>query len=268
MKTVQIACMLIGFGFLATVYSVQSLRVRSNECQSTIIKLQDRITDLERLLWECDSRFRAHPRSHMEGRMQRFQGSERRSRQLLQSSDEDGLAKVPANDSQGVASDAQTTGGEAVVRLGLLLALTGVVAGKYVVGAATLAIADINTDPSLMQGRKIEYIYADSGCSSLTGVTGMEELLQTDKPINAVIGTTCSSACESVAFLTAARGLPQVSDRLGSGELVVGLTYSCRTHARAHLCSDIRIHHDDRSRLAALRICCRQERGGVSIHYG
>ena len=91
-------------------------------------------------------------------------------------------------------SDRRTTGGDAVVRIGLLLPLTGMPAGKYVAGAATLAIADINADPSLMQGRQLEYTYSDSGCSSITGVTAIQELLGAPEPVHGVIGAACSSA--------------------------------------------------------------------------
>ena len=47
--------------------------------------------------------------------------------------------------------------GKAVVRLGLLLPRTGWSAGKFIMGAATLAIDRINADPSLMPDRHIEY---------------------------------------------------------------------------------------------------------------
>ena len=54
-------------------------------------------------------------------------------------------------------------GGEDVVRLGLLLPMTGWSAGKYIAGAATLAINKINEDQSLMRGRRLDYIWANSG---------------------------------------------------------------------------------------------------------
>ena len=94
------------------------------------------------------------------------------------------------------------------MRLGLLLPMTA--AGKYIRGAATLAIAEINADLSIMQGRRLEYLYADSGCSPIAGLRAIQELLLDAKPIHGVIGAGCSSACEAVAFVTAERGLPQV----------------------------------------------------------
>ena len=96
------------------------------------------------------------------------------------------------------------------MRLGLLLAMTGSAVGKYYAGAATLAIAAINADPSLMKGRRLEYIYADAGCNAIQGVSAALELLRAAKPIHGVIGAGCSSACESTGFLTAEAGLAQV----------------------------------------------------------
>ena len=100
------------------------------------------------------------------------------------------------------------SGDKAVVRLGLLLPMTA--AGKYIRGAATLAIAEINADPSIMQGRRLEYLWADSGCNPIAGLRAIRELLLDAKPIHGVIGAACSSACEAIAFVTAERGLPQV----------------------------------------------------------
>ena len=100
-------------------------------------------------------------------------------------------------------------GDEAVVRLGFMLPMTGVgQVTQSIVGAATLAIADINANPSFMRGRRLEYIWADSGCNSIKGVKAAQELLAAE--IHGIIGAACSSACEPAAFLTAARGLPQV----------------------------------------------------------
>ena len=51
----------------------------------------------------------------------------------------------------------QSSDGKAVVRLGMLLPFSGWAAGKFILGAATLAINDVNADPSLMPDRHIEY---------------------------------------------------------------------------------------------------------------
>ena len=210
--------------------SAHSSPVCSNECQSTIIKLQQRVVELQRLLSKCESTFFLNPqRSPLAASHSRLSTMARigadmeehlrglASRRLLQSpagrtfhtSRRKGLADVPTDYSPAAAPEQRRTReGEAVVRLGLLLAMT--TSAKYVAGAATLAIAAINADPSLMQGRRLEYIHADSGCNAIQGVTAMRELLEAAKPVHGVIGAGCSSACESTGFLTAERGLPQV----------------------------------------------------------
>ena len=54
--------------------------------------------------------------------------------------------------------------GAAVVRLGLLLPMSGWAAGLLTVGAATLAIADINANPTLLPGVRLEFKWRDDGC--------------------------------------------------------------------------------------------------------
>ena len=73
-----------------------------------------------------------------------------------------------------------------VVRLGLLLPMSGWSAGKYTAGAATLAIADINADDKLMAGRRLEYIWEDSGCSSSKGISAMSKLLERQSQLSGV----------------------------------------------------------------------------------
>ena len=151
-----------------------------------ITGLQHQISELRRLLAKCDLRTRP----------------------------ENGPPEVPADNpsgARGAVPDRRTTAGETVVRVGLILPMTGTPTSKHIAGAATLAIADINADPLLMQGRRLEYICADSGCNAITGVTAIQELLHDTRPIHGVIGGGCSSACESAAFLTAERGIPQVA---------------------------------------------------------
>ena len=127
------------------------------------------------------------------------------------------------------------------MRLGLLVDMTA--AGKYIRGAATLAIAEINADPSIMQGRKLEYLWADSGCNPITGLRAIQELLLDAKPIHGVIGAGCSSACEVIAFVTAERGLPQVCP----------LPHSCWSPR-------LRFLFDNRSRMAVLPTFCHPGR--------
>ena len=126
-----------------------------------------------------------------------------------------------------------------VVRLGLLLPMTGWAAGLFIVGAASLAVADINASPTLMQGRRVEYKWRDDGCSSIKGTTALSRMLEGD-PIHAVIGATCSVACLPTGYLSAGRNVPQISSACSSGV--------------------IRSPHYSPSRLNLLALLCRISR--------
>ena len=230
----------------AAAGSVHPLPVCSKECESTIAQLQRRVWALERLLSKCNLPLGAETASpDTQERIQGNFGSEGKTRQLLQqnadhTSPQNGFTEVLAE--HGAGPLRRTTGGEEVVRLGLLLPMTGWSAGKYIVGAATLAIADINANPSLMQGRRLEYTWANSGCSSIAGMRAIEELRDANKPIHSVIGGACSSACESTAFVSAVHGLLQVCCLFGKR----CVRWSCTTV----------MHH--RSHMAALPMCCHR----------
>ncbi len=126
-----------------------------------------------------------------------------------------------------------------VVRLGLLLPMTGWAAGLFIVGAASLAVADINASPTLMQGRRVEYKWRDDGCSSIKGTTALSRMLEGD-PIHAVIGATTSVACLPTGYLSAGRNVPQISSGCSSGFpsrcsiLVVLCCYISSFDAAAH----------------------------------
>ena len=51
-----------------------------------------------------------------------------------------------------------------MLRLGLLLPMSGWAAGLLTVGAATLAIADINANATLLPGVRVEFKWRDDGC--------------------------------------------------------------------------------------------------------
>ena len=48
-------------------------------------------------------------------------------------------------------------------------------------------------------------------CDASVGLAALSDLLEKDGPLDAVIGPGCSSECESTAFLTSGRNLPQIS---------------------------------------------------------
>ena len=98
------------------------------------------------------------------------------------------------------------------IHFALLMPLSGPWdAGKRVAGAAALAVERINADKTLLPGRRLEYGWADSGCSAQKGLAAMGELLGRASTVDAVIGPGCSSACEVTSYLSGAQGIPQIS---------------------------------------------------------
>ena len=257
---------------------VRSSPVCPGECQSTITALQHEITELRHQILEFERRLSACNSRRLSATTKTGKDTERRregfvaesmqqSRQLLQRAADpisyDGFTSwnIPAEGSADYSSRDLTDHQEEVVRLGLLLPMTGSSIGKYIAGAATLAISDINADPSLMQGRKLEYVYADSGCNSITGVKAMQKLLRADQPIHGVIGGGCSSACEAVAFLTAERGVPQVSP-LSCARSMVRCAALCHIVA-AEVAFSEQCKAPHRSRTAALQTYCHPVRSSA-----
>jgi ABC-type branched-subunit amino acid transport system substrate-binding protein len=75
-----------------------------------------------------------------------------------------------------------------VLRIGALLPQTGSwLAGRTILGAALLAVDDINNDPTLLGGYVVELKWLDSGCAAPQGITAMSGMLS-DKNVAAVIG--------------------------------------------------------------------------------
>ena len=97
------------------------------------------------------------------------------------------------------------------IHFALLLPLTGSWdAGLRIAGAAALAVAKVNADNALLRGRRLEYSWADSGCSAQEGLAAMGVLLApSERRIDAVIGPGCSSACEATSHLSGGQGLAQ-----------------------------------------------------------
>ena len=84
--------------------------------------------------------------------------------------------------------------------------------GSQIAGAAALAVEKVNSDKSLLPGRRLEYRWADSGCSAKQGLVAMGELMrELGGHINAVIGPGCSSACELTSYLAGGSNTSQIS---------------------------------------------------------
>ena len=83
--------------------------------------------------------------------------------------------------------------------------------GKRVAGAAALAVERVNADEALLPRLKLEYSWADSGCSAQQGLAAMGQLLLGASRIDAVIGPGCSTGCEVTGYLAAGQKIPQIS---------------------------------------------------------
>ena len=81
------------------------------------------------------------------------------------------------------------------IHLALLIPFSGLWnIGNRIAGAAELAVERINADKALLRGRRLEYIWRDSGCSAQQGLAAMGELLRGASRVNAVIGPGPSQA--------------------------------------------------------------------------
>ena len=102
---------------------------------------------------------------------------------------------------------------DAPIHFALLMALDATRAVEVLrgAGAAALAVERVNADKALLPGQRLEYSWADSGCSAQQGLEAMGKLLSEAHRIYAVIGPGCSSACEVTSYLAAGQYMPQIS---------------------------------------------------------
>ena len=98
------------------------------------------------------------------------------------------------------------------VHFALLIPLTGNWSGgSRILGAAALAVEQVNADMALLAGRTLEYTSHDSGCSAKQGLMAMSKLLGGNRRIDAVIGPSCDKACKATSILSGGQMIPQIS---------------------------------------------------------
>ena len=83
--------------------------------------------------------------------------------------------------------------------------------GRWIAGAAALAVEQVNADKTLLPGHMLEYSSADSGCSAQQGLEALGQLLGGESRIDAVIGPGCNAACEVTSYLSSGQKIPQIS---------------------------------------------------------
>ena len=79
------------------------------------------------------------------------------------------------------------------------------------IGALALAVRDINADPAILRGKRLEYVWRDDGCNRLKSLAELSSMLGQFAPIDGLIGPGCAKGCEVTATLAQAMNIPQVS---------------------------------------------------------
>ena len=81
--------------------------------------------------------------------------------------------------------------------------------GRASIGAIALAVDAINAR-GLVGGRRIVYASIEVECDRFQAGAALTKMLE-EGLVDAVIGPDCSLACESTAYITALRSVPQIS---------------------------------------------------------
>jgi ABC-type branched-subunit amino acid transport system substrate-binding protein len=90
--------------------------------------------------------------------------------------------------------------------------------GRASIGAIALAIDAINAQGGLGGGKQLVYSWAEVDCDRFQAGAALTRMLD-EGPVDAVIGPDCSLACESTAYITAVRDIPQISYSCSSSAL-------------------------------------------------
>lgn len=80
-------------------------------------------------------------------------------------------------------------------------------AGNHYASAITIAVDNINNDPSLLPGIRLRFVWDDSECSEETSIKAL--ISQWERRVDAFIGFGCK--CHTQARMAAALNLPVVS---------------------------------------------------------
>ena len=93
--------------------------------------------------------------------------------------------------------------------------------GRASIGAVVLAVDDANAQAgqagSIGRGN-LTFSVEEVECDRSGAIAALTRMLE-DGHVDAVIGPWCSAACESTAYLTAGRDIPQISYSCNSAEL-------------------------------------------------
>ena len=79
--------------------------------------------------------------------------------------------------------------------------------GQYYASAMTIAVDNVNKDPSLLPGIRLRFVWDDSECSEEQSIKAL--ISQWERRVDAFIGFGCN--CHTQARMAAALNLPVVS---------------------------------------------------------
>ena len=92
--------------------------------------------------------------------------------------------------------------------------------GPTLIGAVALAVEDVNNNPDLLKGKRLEYVWADDGCNRQMSLVGFIDMLGTGpRVIDGLIGPGCAKGCEVTQTLARAKNIPQISATCASPSL-------------------------------------------------
>ena len=98
-----------------------------------------------------------------------------------------------------------------IIRLAVLLPMSGGWAvGPELIGALALAVRDVNDNPDILRGKRLEYVWADDGCSRTKSLLEFTDILGRYR-IDGLIGPGCAKGCEVTATLANAKNIAQIS---------------------------------------------------------
>ena len=83
--------------------------------------------------------------------------------------------------------------------------------GPSLIGALAIAVDDVNNNPEILRGKRLEYVWADDGCDRQKSLVGFIDMLGSAGRIDGLIGPGCAKGCEVTQALASAKNIPQIS---------------------------------------------------------
>ena len=119
-----------------------------------------------------------------------------------------------------------------IIRLAVLLPMSGSWAvGPTLIGALALAVRDVNDNPDILHGKRLEYVWADDGCDRTKSLLEFTDILGRYR-IDGLIGPGCAKGCEVTATLANAKNIAQISPTCAAPSHAPPLRFRTRPNSR------------------------------------